>query len=506
MFAEESAAEPAQAVVAAGSAEDASAEEEPEVSEPEAASDDLPQADYVSEADYPVKDEFPAEPEEPAAVMQEATADPLPEAVPAPQGQGDPAEISPDPEDSAAPEQEEPQKENPYPAQVFHGETSDLIVEAAVSEGVFPAGSTMEIRRVTRETAMAAGEETLWDNYEIVDAVAADITFYDPMHTELQPGDGQTVHVTLTSKRPVAGTFHYAASEQDDRILNWASPNQASFDAKHFTVYGIIGGNYSSDEVDDIKHYVRDQFTYYNGDPSSDKSTWLPVTSEDAPLVYRYGDTITTPESPTGDSKYSFIGWYIEEIGGVKAEGSAAKEVFSRMKVEDFVPFDPKSMTAQEIKEAEEAGTLPADPIEIKVYASYVITYCVTLYTEASEDAKVYTTCHTVKEETVAGYVVSYSAETNGGTLTWAVTNTLPTPAPKPTPTPTPTPEPSEESSPSSGRNPSPSPSVKPTSTPAANTPKTGDESHTAIWLILALAAAAGLAVLTLSGKRKRNP
>ena len=89
-----------------------------------------------------------------------------------------------------------------------------------------------------------------------------------------------------------------------------------------------------------------------------------------------------------------------------------------------------------------------------------------------------------------------------------------PSPSPSPSEEPSPSPKPSVEPSPSPVPSPSPkstpAPSVKPspgkTTTTTPGSPKTGDSSNLAVWIVvLAVAAAAVVALLALRRRKKQN-
>ena len=263
-------------------------------------------------------------------------------------------------------EEKEESKEDKvsYPAASFTGETGDVSVRAHVKEGVFPEGTTMKVSAVSASEAIAAAQDMVGEGTEVVDAVAADITFrYEGK--EIQPEGG--VYVRLSTKRTIAGESHEAITIDGSgsaSSMGGASAHSASFDTDHFTVYGVVGTEYADE---DVEQYIRHRYEFYAGKPGPDGGKkpgewgWTNVASQ----IVKDGDTLQFPADPAGDAKYTFAGWYLTNENGEYAEEAP-----------QVVTIDPATMP----KENAKAGD--ADEVQkiVKVYAKFATRYKVTFY------------------------------------------------------------------------------------------------------------------------------
>lgn len=262
--------------------------------------------------------------------------------------------------DEDASDEDEDKEEQEYPAQSFSGETSELRVRASVDKGVFPEGTSMRVGSVSKQVAIDAAEKISGADAEVVDAIAADITFHHE-GSEIQPKGN--VRVSLSAKRSVKGESHDAITI-DDRghadVVADASATSAAFSTDHFTVYGIVGTEYTDD--DDVKHYVRRIYEFYAGDPETQDTHqgWVKVDEQ----IVKDGDTLDKPEDPAGSSKHPFDKW-VDESG-------------TPVNFNTPVTIDPATI---------EEGAAKADDLQIvKLYASYKRLYKVTLYTDEACD------------------------------------------------------------------------------------------------------------------------
>ena len=175
-----------------------------------------------------------------------------------------------------------------WPAQSFFGSTGELFIQAKVGEGVFPEGTTMHVEPATKsQLDQVIAEE------DAVDAIAADITFYDRGGNEIQPADGKTVEVTFTALRTVGGNTHETVTMDKNgntETVGDATAVQSVFDAEHFTIYAIIG----KDEEPALL-----TVNFY------DQEGVLLSTQ-----IVKNGDTLFEPEVPAEIDQKVFTGWY----------------------------------------------------------------------------------------------------------------------------------------------------------------------------------------------------
>ncbi|MBR0163436.1 MAG: Cna B-type domain-containing protein [Lachnospiraceae bacterium] len=357
-LAQEAAAEPAQEAPAQEEAPAEPAQEAP-VQE-EAVAEPVQEAPAQEETPAPVQEAQPSQPETPAAPAEEITLPETIEEVPAQEAEEQTEEAA-EAEKTEETAQEAPaEEEKAYPAATWTGETADVRVSASVGEGVFPEGTEMRVSPVSAQAAISAAQKMTGESTEIVDAVAVDITFhYDGK--EIQPQGA--VNVQLFAKRAVQGESHNAVTIDDHgnaAPVADASSRTSAFDTDHFTVYGIVGGNYTDE---DVQEHVRHTYIFYVDDVKVDE------------VIVHNGDAFTVPANPAGDAKHKFAGWYEIETD---ASGTAAKE------------GDAWKLTTEAVISAASYDKVADDETEdriIYVAAKFDTQYTITIYT--NEDQKV---------------------------------------------------------------------------------------------------------------------
>jgi|GEM_PF-2674828 len=184
--------------------------------------------------------------------------------------------------------------ESKMPASSFTGYASNgVTVAAAVDEGVFPAGTTMQVTAVSTDEAIQAAQSAV--SGEIVDAAAVNIAFYDAGGNEIQPADNTQVHVTLTSSNKVGGSEYsliHIGENGAEKIAD-ASATGASFDADSFSIYAIIG---------QLGGKATITYEFYN-----DATTPNLLST----CIVKDGDTLVAPGTPVSAavSSAAFLGW-----------------------------------------------------------------------------------------------------------------------------------------------------------------------------------------------------
>ena len=122
--------------------------------------------------------------------------------------------------------------------------SNDVIVKIHAPEGAFPAGTKPVVRPADASALMAAASDLV--EGEPVDARAVDICFMKG-GAEVEPAQGKSVSVSLRLLAPVTGET-FSAVHLDDNgsaevVDEDATRFGASFDAKEFSVYGIVAGS-----------------------------------------------------------------------------------------------------------------------------------------------------------------------------------------------------------------------------------------------------------------------
>ena len=190
------------------------------------------------------------------------------------------------------------ESESKMPKNSFTKNASNgITVVATVDEGVFPVGTTMQVTSVSTDEVIQAAQSAV--SGEIIDAEAANITFYDADGNEIQPADNTQVHVTLTSRNKVEGSKYSVIHIGDDgaKKIADASATTASFDTGSFSIYAIIG-------QPDGKATIT--YEFYN-------DALIPVLLSTS--LVKDGDTLVAPGTPVSsvDASATFLGWSPED-------------------------------------------------------------------------------------------------------------------------------------------------------------------------------------------------
>lgn len=181
-------------------------------------------------------------------------------------------------------------------ATVFEGETKEVRVVATAAGGVFPEGTEMRVLPASADATMAAAQEFQESETEVVDAVAADITFYKD-GIEIQPVG--SVDVRLYAKREIGGEGHEAVTVGKDgtaEVVGLANASMSAFVTDHFTVYAIVGKTYGGRNMTRLARQV---YRFYLNDEL--------VSTQ----IVKNGDALFEPALPGGHSKKVFAGWYL---------------------------------------------------------------------------------------------------------------------------------------------------------------------------------------------------
>jgi len=197
-----------------------------------------------------------------------------------------------------APEATEENEEEEMPAQSFSGSAGGVSVTATAGKGVFPKGTKMTLSPVSSSYVIDAADKATGEKLEVVDAAAVDINFNNKGR-EIQPEEG-SVSVKLNSGAldgEVQEAVH-VTSGGGVEIIGGASGGYASFRADHFSIYGIIGGNYESGE-EELARYT---YIFKVNGKEVDRQ------------IARDGDRVTAPDDPLVEG---FEGWQIEGEGGM---------------------------------------------------------------------------------------------------------------------------------------------------------------------------------------------
>lgn len=202
--------------------------------------------------------------------------------------------------DQLAAEEEKKEEEEKMPAQSFSGSAGGLNVKASVGKGVFPKDTKMKVSAASSSRVIAATQGLTGDNSEVVDAAAADITFYHD-GKEVQPKG--SVNVNLRPTSAVDGdTFKmiHISDGGSANVVAGASAGGGSASVSDFSVYGIVGEKYL--EGTDV--YARYTYNFYIGNEL--------VNSQ----VVINGEYLKEPTAPNvGEGK--FKGWKIDGDGGL---------------------------------------------------------------------------------------------------------------------------------------------------------------------------------------------
>lgn len=197
-----------------------------------------------------------------------------------------------------------------YPSQSFlSNEIPNITVEATAEEGVFPEGTIMKATAVSTNQKEEIKErindsDSITENNEkVVDIVAVDITFYHD-GKEIQPKDGKKVNVNIITTNNILGQNHKAVHIEDSGEVEEikdanVSSKEASIEAKSFSIYAIIGTDYTDPNVNPTaryryEFYVNNSRIYYQ--------------------TVKNGDKLVEPSIPSwaNYTNKTFAGWQIE--------------------------------------------------------------------------------------------------------------------------------------------------------------------------------------------------
>ena len=202
--------------------------------------------------------------------------------------------------DQLAAEEEKKEEEEKMPAQSFSGSAGGLNVKASVGKGVFPKDTKMKVSAASSSRVIAATQGLTGDNSEVVDAAAADITFYHD-GKEVQPKG--SVNVNLRPTSAVDGdTFKmiHISDGGSANVVAGASAGGGSASVSDFSVYGIVGEKYL--EGTDVN--ARYTYNFYIGNELVDSQ------------VVINGEYLKEPTAPNvGEGK--FKGWKIDGDSGL---------------------------------------------------------------------------------------------------------------------------------------------------------------------------------------------
>ena len=127
-------------------------------------------------------------------------------------------------------------------AQQFSAMADDAVwVGVNAEEGAFPAGTTMNVTRVTDEDVLAIMGAAVDGN--VTDVQAVDITFRDCHGREIKPEKGITVTMASDLIAEADSVIVHMDDAGDTEIVNDVvrRDNRVSFDAGAFPVYAIVG-------------------------------------------------------------------------------------------------------------------------------------------------------------------------------------------------------------------------------------------------------------------------
>ncbi|MBR1635562.1 MAG: Ig-like domain-containing protein [Lachnospiraceae bacterium] len=128
---------------------------------------------------------------------------------------------------------------------LYQESESGIRVRAIYGEDVFPAGTYMELTDVSKNEALKAASDVV---YNAVDAAGVDISFFNAEGEEIEPLDGGEVRVALSLDTPLAGgektVVHVndegEATELADEDVTAASAKGAAFTATEFSLYLVV--------------------------------------------------------------------------------------------------------------------------------------------------------------------------------------------------------------------------------------------------------------------------
>ena len=254
------------------------------------------------------------------------------------------------------------------PAKVFYGTASNgVTVRAAVDEGTFPAGTSMDVAPVSADEVITAAQGTV--DGEVVDVKAVNITFTDADGKEIQPANDNRVRVTISmaSSDAVEGDEYSVVHIEDngsaDKVAD-AGSTSAHFEAKSFSIYAIVG-------TGEKGKTARRTYNFYNGSVLVDTQ------------VIKSGDTLVEPKIPTDGDGHAFLGWSTEDsktyqdFGVITDESIIEGEtvtLYARFDALYYVYFLNKEGTVIATKSGEEKDSIDTTDVKFIVDAEESIT------------------------------------------------------------------------------------------------------------------------------------
>ncbi len=123
------------------------------------------------------------------------------------------------------------------------GTAGELNVTASWNELVFPEGTTMSVRELSKEEAEAIAKEA---GVELTEVAAVDITFKDADGNEVQPYENGKVNISFAKAEPFFGddqkVLHVDEGGSVNEVNASTSTTGASFEAEEFSIY-LFGSN-----------------------------------------------------------------------------------------------------------------------------------------------------------------------------------------------------------------------------------------------------------------------
>jgi len=196
-----------------------------------------------------------------------------------------------------------------------------LIVSLKAEEGIFPKGTTVEIKGVSESLAMDTAKKELGD--DVTAAVGVDITFYFE-GKPIQPADDTYVHVNLELDEAIEGESfsvlhdHNGDVEQISADIETENTTNelgeetklataAEFDVDQFSVFIIASKD--TDNTRKVEHYTFEV--------KDEDGKW--VQFKDTQDI-KVGDKLQYPGMPTLYEGQEFEGWYVWENNTYSSE------------------------------------------------------------------------------------------------------------------------------------------------------------------------------------------
>ena len=190
------------------------------------------------------------------------------------------------------------------PAQDFEGTAGSVHVRVHADEGRFPEGTRMNLRTVSISSILNndSVQDAVGKDREVVDAVAADITFQDKDGNEIEPAGNISVQMTTSSR--VEGESHEVLHIDDNgnaSAVTSASATGASFKAGEFSIYVITGIDQPA-----IATYI-----FHDADGNVIAGSTQKVKD---------GETVYAPTTPEKRG-HKFVGWSYTKDAATLQEG-----------------------------------------------------------------------------------------------------------------------------------------------------------------------------------------